>query len=104
MKVVLKEFIKVQCPEEHNDTLCSFFIKTFLFWQYEKTDQSFWHSANLSECLRYLFNKFRKCIQTGLLMHYFIPYHNLLEVKLMREAQTRLLQLYDIVIQTRGLT
>ena len=100
MKLILKEFINMQCSEEHNDVLCSFFIKTFLFWHYEKTDQSFWHSTNLSGCIKYLMNEFRKCIQTGSLWHYFIPSYNLLEVKLTREAQTELLQLYDIVIQS----
>ena len=100
MKLILKEFIKVHCPEEHNDVLCSYFIKTFLFWQYEKTDQSFWQSTNLRGCLQYLLNEFRKCIQTGSLRHYFIPCYNLLEVKLTREAQSKLLQFYDIVIQS----
>ena len=65
MKLILKEFIKVKCLEEHSDVLCSFLIKTFLFWQYEKTNQSFWNSSNLSGCLEYLLNEFRKCIQTG---------------------------------------
>ena len=100
MKLILKEFIKVHCPEEHNDVLCSYFIKTFLFWQYEKMDQSFWQSINLRGCLQYLLNEFCKCIQTGSLRHYFIPCYNLLEVKLTREAQSKLLQFYDIVIQS----
>ena len=34
-----------------------------------------------------------------MLCHFFIPTFNLLEVKLTRDAQTELLQLFDVVIQ-----
>ena len=34
MKIILKGFIKTQCSSE-NQVLCSYFIKTFLFWKYE---------------------------------------------------------------------
>ena len=34
MKLILKEFIKVKSSEDTKGVLCSYFIKTFLFWQY----------------------------------------------------------------------
>ena len=99
MKIILKEFIKVRCNPQ-NQVLCSYFIKTFLFWKYETTELNFWRENNLRECIKYLLTEFSKCIQEGVLRHYFIPRFNLLSVKLIRAAQTELLQLFDIIIQS----
>ena len=99
MKILLKEFIKVRCNPQ-NQVLCSYFIKTFLFWKYETTELNFWCENNLRECIMYLLAEFSKCIQEGVLRHYFIPRFNLLAVKLTPAAQTELLQLLDIIIQS----
>ena len=99
MKIILKEFIKLRCNPQ-NQVLCSYFIKTLLFWKYETTKLNFWHENNLRECIKYLLIEFSKCIQEGVLRHYFIPRFNLLSVKLTRAAQTELLQLFDIIIQS----
>ena len=94
MKLILKEFVKPNCAEEHKGVLCSYFIKTFLFWQFESTDQLFWQRKNLTGCLMYLLHEFNKCIQSGTLRHYFVPRFNLMEIKLTREAQRQLLQIF----------
>ena len=99
MKIILKQFIKSRCSTQ-NQVLCSYFIKTFLFWKYETTELNFWRENNLRECIKYLLAEFSKCIQEGVLRHYFIPRFNLLSVKLTRAAQTELLQLFDIIIQS----
>ena len=99
MKMVLKQFIKVRCNPQ-NQVLCSYFIKTFLFWKYETTEANFWREDNLRECIRYLFTEFSKCIREGSLRHYFIPSFNLLSVKLTPAAQRELLQLFDIVLES----
>ena len=98
MKIILKEFIKKKCSTD-NQILCSYFIKTFLFWKYEETDLNFWRKRTFRECIKYLLNEFCQCIHNGVLRHYFLPKFNLLSVKLTREAQSELLQLFDIVIQ-----
>ena len=97
MKMILKQFIKVRCSP-HNQVLCSYFIKTFLFWKYEMTDVDFWREDNLRECINYLLVEFSKCVREGVLMHYFIPRFNLLSVKLTPAAKRELLQLFDIII------
>ena len=99
MKIILKEFIKVKCNPE-NQVLCSYFIKTFLFWKYENTELNFWCAGNFRECIKYLLTEFCKSIGEGVLRHYFIHRFNLLSVKLTRAAQTELLQLFDIIIQS----
>ena len=99
MKIILKEFIKVRCNPQ-NQILCSYFIKTFLFWKYESTDLNFWRADNFRKCLKQILVEFSKCVQEGVLRHYFIPRFNLLSVKLIPAAQRELLQLFDIVIQS----
>ena len=99
MKIILKEFIKVRCSSQ-NQVLCSYFVKTFLFWQYEKTELNFWRADNLRECIKFLLCEFSKCIREGVLRHYFVPRFNLLSIKLTRAAQTELLQLLDIIVES----
>ena len=99
MKLILKEFIKKNCSQQ-NQVLCSYFIKTFLFWKFETTDRNFWREDNFRECFTYLIIKFADCLRDGVLPHYFISNFNLLSVKLTREAQRELLQLFDIVIHS----
>ena len=100
MKLILKEYIKTKCAEKYKSVLCSYFIKTFLFWQFESTDQSFWQTANLSGCILSLFHEFYNCIQTGVLRHYFVPRFNLLEIKLTPDAKAHFLQIFGNVIET----
>ena len=98
LKIILKEFIKTKCSPQ-NQVLCSYFIKTFLFWKFETTETNFWRDDNFRECIMYSIIEFANCLQDGVLPHYFIPDFNLLSVKLTRGAQRELLQLYDHVIQ-----
>ena len=98
MKIILNEFIKVRCNPQ-NQILCSYFIKTFLFWIYEATKLNFWCADNLRECIKYLLSEFSQCIREGILRHYFIPKFNLLSIKLTRTAQIELLQLFDIITE-----
>ena len=98
MKIILKEFIKKKCSPK-NQVLCSYFIKTFLFWKFETTDTNFWQEDNFRKYIKFSITEFAQCLHDGELRHYFLPRFNLLSVKLTREAQRELLQLYDIVIQ-----
>ena len=100
MKLILKEYVKTKCAEKYKSVLCSYFIKTFLFWQFETKDLSFWQITNLTGCIMSLLREFYICIQTGVLRHYFVPRFNLLEIKLTPDAKTELLQIFGNVIQT----
>ena len=99
MKIILKEFIKMKCNPQ-NQVLCSYFIKSFLFWKYESTELNFWRADNFKECIMFLLTEFSKCVREGVLRHYFFPSFNLLSVKLTPAAQAELLQLFDIIIQS----
>ena len=71
MKVILKEFINPHCSPPCR-VLCSYFIKTFLFWEYEENDPSYLCKENLRECVMRLLSDFRECIRIGSLRHYFV--------------------------------
>ena len=98
MKIILKEFIKVRCSPS-NYVLCSYFIKTFLFWKFEVTETTFWRADNFRACISFLLVEFTKCIRDGELPHYFFPSFNLLSVKLTREAQRELLLILETAIK-----
>ena len=98
MKIILKEFIKVRCSPP-NYVLCSYFIKTFLFWKFEVTESSFWSAENFRACISFLLVEFTKCIRNRELPHYFFPSFNLLSVKLTREAQRELLLILETAIE-----
>ena len=98
MKIILKEFIKVRCSPP-NYVLCSYFIKTFLFWKFEVTESTFWRAENFRACISFLLVEFTKCIRNRELPHYFFPSFNLLSVKLTREAQRELLPILQTAIE-----
>ena len=98
MKIILKEFIKVRCSPP-NYVLCSYFIKTFLFWKFEVTESTFWRADNFRACISFLLVEFTKCIRDGELPHYFFPSFNLFSVKLTREAQRELLLILETAIE-----
>ena len=100
MKMILKEYVKTKCSEKHKSVLCSYFIKTFLFWQFERTDQSFWQITKQPCCIIYLLREFYSCIQAGVLRHYFVPRFNLFQIKLTPNAQTEILHIFGKVIET----
>ena len=99
MKIILKEFIHPHCNPD-NRILCSYFIKTFLFWKYENTNPSFWCQESFRNCIMYLLSGFRECVSCGILKHYFVKRFNLLSVKLTETARTELLQAFDIILQS----
>ena len=102
MKIILKEYIKKQCSEK-NYILCSYFIKTFLFWKFETIELNFWRKENFIECLKYLLFWLYQCLLDWNIRHYFIPEFNLLSVKLTPRAQFELLKVYGNILQ-RGVS
>ena len=99
MKIILKEFINPHCSTD-NRVLCSYFIKTLIFWKYEETDARFWCQGNLRECIIFLLSGFRDCILHRSLKHYFIPGFNLLSIKLTVEAREEILKIFDAILRS----
>ncbi|XP_052083354.1 uncharacterized protein LOC127720675 [Mytilus californianus] len=75
LKILLKEII-----EKHEDLkglLCSYFLKTLMFWISEETDQNVWRPDNIIPCFMACLQRLLYCVRYSILSHYFIPENNL---------------------------
>ena len=102
LKLILKEYINLYCSPPCR-VLCSYFIKTFLFWEYEEIDPSYWRRENFIECIIRLMSDFHECLRVRSLKHYFIPSFNLLSVKMTDDAQRELLRMFE-TMRLSGIT
>ncbi|XP_063412278.1 uncharacterized protein LOC134695038 isoform X1 [Mytilus trossulus] len=74
LKVFLKDVI-----EKHEDLkglLCSYFLKTLLFWILEETEPNLWRPDNIIPCFMACLQRLLYCVRYSNLLHYFIPDNN----------------------------
>ncbi|XP_052062485.1 uncharacterized protein LOC127702367 [Mytilus californianus] len=76
MKDVKASFSKCQ------DLLCSYFLKTIIFWVSEELPQSVWKPYNLIPCFMRCFSRLVYCVEHSVCQHYFIPENNMFENKI----------------------
>ncbi|XP_063413733.1 uncharacterized protein LOC134696075 isoform X2 [Mytilus trossulus] len=95
MKILLKDVIAldIDCKE----LLCSYFMKTVLFWISEELPSSIWKPANLIHCFMRCFRRLIYCVEYAVCPHYFIPENNLFENKIHGHAQETLLKRLHIL-------
>ena len=60
-------------------TLCTYYLKTLLFWACEKIPPDKWRDDTIGTNFLYLLDSLLHCLSTGNLQHYFIPDNNLLD-------------------------
>ncbi|XP_052083346.1 uncharacterized protein LOC127720670 [Mytilus californianus] len=75
LKILLKEIV-----DKHEDLkglLCSYFLKTLMFWISEETDPYAWRPDNLIPCFMACLKRLLYCVRYSILSHYFIPGNNL---------------------------
>ncbi|XP_052083348.1 uncharacterized protein LOC127720671 isoform X2 [Mytilus californianus] len=75
LKILLKEI-----EEKHEDLkglLCSYFIKTLMFWISEETDPYVWRPDNIIPCFMACLKRLLYCVRYSIVSHYFIPDDNL---------------------------
>ncbi|XP_052071449.1 uncharacterized protein LOC127709826 [Mytilus californianus] len=96
LKILLKEVI------ENNiflkGLLCSYFIKTFVFWVFEEEDLS----SKPNDLLSYfnlLIGRLRYFVKINFLPHYFIPENNLFENRFNSEQQKTLVDTLTDIYQ-----
>lgn len=76
--VLLKTLVMQELS--HLDVLCSYHLKTLLFWQCEKISTSEWSTnIGLTSSLLCLLDELLHCVSTLYLPHYFIPECNLFD-------------------------
>ncbi|XP_071154885.1 uncharacterized protein [Mytilus edulis] len=65
--------------EKHEDLkglLCSYFLKTLMFWISEETDQNLWKPYNIITCFLSCLQRLLYCVKYSILPHYFISDNN----------------------------
>ncbi|XP_076086500.1 uncharacterized protein LOC143057146 [Mytilus galloprovincialis] len=90
LKIILKDVIAkdYQCK----DLLCSYFLKTIIFWISEELPLSVWKPNNLIHCFMRCFNRLVYCVEYSVCLHYFIPENNMFENKIEGRIRDVLLQ------------
>ncbi|XP_063447690.1 uncharacterized protein LOC134727242 [Mytilus trossulus] len=81
MKLLLKQIID---NGNFKGLLCSYFMKTVVFWVCEESNPSIWRSENLWPCFMKCLKRLIYCITYKCLPHYFIIANNLFECRFNR--------------------
>lgn len=76
---------------ECSELLCSYFIKTIIFWISEEVSPKIWRPENLISNFMKCFRRLIYCVQNSICPHYFIPENNLFENKIKGHTQEILL-------------
>ncbi|VDH98511.1 Hypothetical predicted protein [Mytilus galloprovincialis] len=74
LKILLKEL--VDRNEDLKGLLCSYYIKTLMFWISEETDPYLWRPDNIIPCFMACLKRLLYCVRYSILSHYFIPENN----------------------------
>lgn len=90
---LLKLFLKhvVESEEECKGLLCSYFLKTSLFYCIEEEGVE-WSEHNLINCALVCIQRLTKWVREGYCPNYFIRSNNMMESKIFGERQKRLLE------------
>ncbi|XP_063406259.1 uncharacterized protein LOC134690214 [Mytilus trossulus] len=89
LKIVLKDVIAMNA--ECKDLLCSYHLKTIIFWISEELPQSIWKPDNLIPCFKRCFSRLIYCVEYSSCLHYFIPENNMFEDRIEGRARRELL-------------
>ncbi|XP_052083416.1 uncharacterized protein LOC127720702 [Mytilus californianus] len=74
MKLLLKEVINKRYSLK--GFICSYFLKTIIFWVSEEFDPSMWRPENIWLCFMKCFKRLIYCVTYELLPHFFITENN----------------------------
>lgn len=96
MKIILNDIIK----EIHGDLLCSYFLKTILFWLFEESSPLEWHPGNMISCFTSCVRRLIYCVEYKTCLHYFIPKNNLFEGRFTDHQHKSLLDTLNTIYQS----
>ena len=86
LKLLLKKYVDPVAP----DQLSSYHLKTMMFWLIEEEGSSTWCEENLLTCVSHCLARLGKCIEDGIIEHYFHRRRNLLRYKLCNASERNL--------------
>ena len=95
LKVFLKEIIDIE--PNNPSCLCSYFMKTILFWVIQCDSSLHWVPSNLLFCFWSCFKVLLSWVYKGECPNFFIPQNNMFRVKVVGQTQVLLFeQLYAL--------
>lgn len=98
LKLFLKEIVNKGLRDE-DKLLCSYHIKTAVFWAIQQNTLPHWCPQNLLDCFWVCFKLLLKWVYEGVCPNFFIPENNMFLSNIYGEAQstlfTRLYKLYE---------
>ncbi|XP_033744143.1 uncharacterized protein LOC117330030 [Pecten maximus] len=77
------------------DILCSYFMKTLIFFAVENSRHLFWQERNLFYCFWFCFNILIEWVLVGYCPNYFIPTNNMFQRKVHGQHQQKLLEILN---------
>lgn len=109
LKILLKEIIDEE--DRFNKVLCSYYMKTVLFWILEDVENLEWTRANLLRCLSSCIQRLHYFIMYKYIPNYFIPEHNMIEgrypIEILHQLEAFLAKLngniYETILKTSSL-
>ncbi|VDI01960.1 Hypothetical predicted protein [Mytilus galloprovincialis] len=87
LKIILKDIIKPR----HGDLLCSYFLKTIMFWLSEEISPLEWIPESMNVCVLNCIRRLIYCVEYKTCLHYFIPEYNLFEERFTEEEHKTLM-------------
>lgn len=96
LKVFLTEVLNKNVKEE-DKLLCSYFLKTAVFWAIQTDPEFHWSKENFFSCFWKCFKLLLQWVYTGYCPNFFIPQNNLFVFKIVGADQEKLFtQMYDL--------
>ncbi|XP_061165984.1 uncharacterized protein LOC133174907, partial [Saccostrea echinata] len=96
LKLFLTEIISSDVGED-DKLLCSYHLKTAVFWAIQQNTIAHWCPENLLECFWVWFQLILKWVYEGVCPNFFIPENNMFLSKIYGEAQNQLfIRLYGL--------
>ncbi|XP_071142143.1 cyclic GMP-AMP synthase-like receptor [Mytilus edulis] len=93
LKIILKDIIK----PKHGDLICSYFLKTIMFWLSEESYPSDWKPESFLSCFLNCLRRLNYCVEYKTCLHYFIPEYNLFEDRFTDDQQVTLLNTLQLI-------
>lgn len=89
LKVFLKEVLSREDPES---LICSYFLKTILFWEIQHNSmKSLWSPSNLFSCFWMCYRRLCQCVLDSNCPNFFIPENNMFSNKIVGATREALL-------------
>lgn len=80
LKILLKEIIEKDI--DLKGVLCSYYLKTLMFWISDDSDPTIWRRENIIQCFMACLQRLLYCVEYLSLLHYFIPDYNFFDTRL----------------------